>query len=518
MPPPGAGSLANDGNNEIRAMRLTLLLLAATMVSPCGTGTVAFGTSTRGADDVPRFEYAQIPGEFAPKTGEVEFGYLIVSENRSDPDSERTVKLPVMIGKCRSAEPRPDPILFAVGGPGVRSVMYAGRDLDRWPFLEERDFIYFEQRGAAHADPSLLDAVTDSIYAAAIGRLNMQPEPAAVARAAQSMMERFADEDIDLSAYCTSESAADIEDLRRVLGIERWNLWGVSYSCKLMLEVLRRHPEGVRAVILDSPLPPDVAWDEGSIGNYWRNMTKLFAACQEDSSLNSQYPDLKRRFLALMDAANETPLAVRVKDPQTGRLVDVSLNGDGVFRAVAAYMGNPNYVSRFPHHLNLLCDRDSATVSFLAGMLVEYPYAWGMRYSIWCNEEFPFEDPDRFDSHPALPAPLRDLSWTIVPREIYAFWPRRAVDPRDNQPVVSPVPALVTSGQYDPDTPPEWGRKVAQTLSSAFYVEFPGQTHLPLFVHPCGKAMALEFLNNPWQRPDDGCVQRTRFHFWEDRR
>ena len=494
-------------------MRLTLLMILAATVCSCGRGTVVFGAPTYGADDVPRFEYAAIPADFAPRTGDVEFGYLIVPENRKNPDSGRTVKLPVMIGKCRSAEPRPDPILFAVGGPGVRSVMYAGRDLDRWPFLEERDFIYFEQRGAANADPSLVDAATDSIYAAAGSRLNAQPDPAAVVGAARMMMERFADEGIDLTAYSTSESAADIEDLRRALGIDQWNLWGVSYSCKLMLEVVRRYPEGVRAVILDSPLPPDVAWDESSISNYWRNMTKIFAACREDSSLNSQYPDLQRRFLALMDAANEAPLTARVKDPGAERYVEASLNGEGVFRAVAAYMGDPNLVRSFPYHMNLFCNRDSAAVSFFAGMLGESSYAWGMRYSIWCNEEFPFEEPDRFDSHPDLPVPLRDLSWTIVPREICAFWPRRPIDSLDNQPVVAAVPALVTSGQYDPDTPPEWGRHVAETLSNAFYFEFPGQTHLPLFVHPCGKAMARQFLNDPWQRPDEDCLKMIKFRF-----
>ena len=495
-------------------MRWTILILAAAIVSLCGRGTTTLGAAASGSDEIPRFEYAPIPHEFAPRTGEVEFGYLIVPENRSDPGNTRTVKLPVMIGKCRNAEPRPDPILFAVGGPGVKSVMGGGRDLDRWPFLDERDFIYFEQRGAVHAHPSLVDPATDSVYAAGISRLNMQPDPVALVQAARAMVERFKNEGIDLTAYSTSESAADIEDLRRVLGIEQWNLWGISYSCKLMLEVIRRYPGGVRAVILDSPLPPDVAWDESSISNYWRNMKKFFAACREDSSLNSQYPDLEQRFLALMDAANGTPLTAKIKDPHTDQFVDVSLDGEGVFRAVSAYMENPHYVGSFPYHLNLLCDRNPVSVSLLAGMLAEAPtYAWGMRYSIWCNEELPFESFDRFDNHPGLPVQVRNLSWTTVPQEIYAFWPRRPIDPRDDEPVISAVPAFVTSGQYDPDTPPDWGTHVAETLSNAFCFEFPGQTHLPLFVHPCGKAMALEFLNDPRQRPDDSCVQSRQLRF-----
>ena len=497
-----------------RVVRQPIFILLGAAISLCCESAPVFADFAGGGERVPRFEYAPIPDEFAPRTGEVDFGYLIVPENRNDPEDGRTVKLPVMIGKCRGAEPRPDPILFAVGGPGVRSVMYAGRDLDSWPFLQERDFIYFEQRGAANAEPSLADAATDSIYEAGISRLNMEPDREALVLAAHAMLQRFKSEGIDLTAYSTSESAADIEDLRRVLGVEQWNLWGVSYSCKLMLEVIRRYPEGVRAVILDSPLPPDVAWDESSISNYWRNMKRLFAACRNDSSLNAQYPNLERRFLNLIDAANQTPLTTTIEDPHKGRLIEVSLNGEGVFRAVAAYMGTPNNLWSFPYHVEMLCDRDPTAVALFAGLLAGAPdYAWGMRYSIWCNEELPFEDGARFGFHPDLPPQLRSLSWTIIPTEIYGFWPRRPEDPLDNEPVTSSVPALVASGQYDPDTPPEWGRRAAETLSNAFYFEFQGQAHLPLFIHPCGKAVALDFLNQPARRPDDGCLKTVMFRF-----
>jgi hypothetical protein len=77
---------------------------------------------------VPRFEIESIPNEIAPKTGAVVFGYLVVYENR-DISAGKTIRLPVMIGKCRSDNTRPDPIIFTVGGPGVISTQCEGNEI-----------------------------------------------------------------------------------------------------------------------------------------------------------------------------------------------------------------------------------------------------------------------------------------------------------------------------------------------------------------------------------------------------
>ena len=45
---------------------------------------------------------------------------------------------------------------------------------------------------------------------------------------------------IDLNAYNTSESAEDVELLRRALGADRIVLWAHSYGTHLALAVLRR--------------------------------------------------------------------------------------------------------------------------------------------------------------------------------------------------------------------------------------------------------------------------------------
>ncbi|UCG62251.1 MAG: alpha/beta fold hydrolase [Candidatus Zixiibacteriota bacterium] len=463
--------------------------------------------TTSQGESVPRFELASIPDSIAPASGEVEFGHLVVYENRADSNSP-TIKLPVMIGKSRAENSRPDPILFTVGGPGVISTMRGGRDLNAWPYLDDRDFIYFEQRGAQYAQPSLIGPEIDSILLNNSGeRMNGQLDRDELIAAVRRLRERLEAQGIDLTCYSTRESAADIEDLRKVLGIEKWNLYGISYSCRLMLEVMRRYPDGVRAVILDSPLPPDVSWDETSIDRYWSNVMKLATHCGADSVVNEKYPNLKDRLLDLIKEANENPIAVSVTHPATGQAVQVSIDGEGIFRILAAYMGNTSYIYSFPYSMDLLCRKNTEVLAFLAPSLLGIPeYSWGMRYSIWCNEEFPFDDFGKFARHEDLPAPLSGLEWTIVEPEIYDFWPRRPLDTLDNQPVFSQIPALVVNGQYDPDTPPEWGKHVCETLTNSYYFEYPGQGHLPLFIHPCGRQMGIDFLNDPSTRPSDSCL------------
>ncbi|MFJ8630263.1 alpha/beta fold hydrolase [Streptomyces sp. NPDC093568] len=58
-----------------------------------------------------------------------------------------------------------------------------------------------------------------------------------------------------MSACNTTENAADFADLRRALRIHRWNVYGYSYGTDLALTYLRRHPQGIRSVAIDSVVP-----------------------------------------------------------------------------------------------------------------------------------------------------------------------------------------------------------------------------------------------------------------------
>ena len=75
---------------------------------------------------------------------EYTFGYLEVPENRANVNG-KSIKLPVYIFKSRSEQPKADPIIYVVGGPGS-SVMGAVPYMNYYQYLDDRDFILFEQR------------------------------------------------------------------------------------------------------------------------------------------------------------------------------------------------------------------------------------------------------------------------------------------------------------------------------------------------------------------------------------
>jgi hypothetical protein len=62
------------------------------------------------------------------------------------------------------------------------------------------------------------------------------------------------------------------------------------------------------------------------------------------------------------------------------------------------------------------------------------------------------------------------------------------------------------SGQYDPVTPPDWGRRAAETLPNSFFFEYPGVGHGASPGTGCPADMMTAFLNDPTTAPDDACI------------
>ena len=70
--------------------------------------------------------------------------------------------------------------------------------------------------------------------------------------------DRLLDEGIDFSRFTTTRNAADAIDLMRAMGFRQWDVYGVSYGTRVALEMMRAAPQHLRAVVLDSPYPPQV--------------------------------------------------------------------------------------------------------------------------------------------------------------------------------------------------------------------------------------------------------------------
>ncbi len=454
-----------------------------------------------------RFEGAACPVEVAADE-RIDCGVLLVPENRRRAGS-RTVRLPVMIFRSRSSVPAPDPILFLTGGPGNSGV--AGRRSARGnPFLDERDFVVMEQRGTRYAQPALECPAVNALKGEiAAGRLRGNAANADLVKAARACRDKLTAAGTDLDGYSTEASSDDIEDLRKALGYRNWNLYGISYGTRLALTVLRRHPSGVRSVVLDSVLPPEVNFDEVAASNLLRALNAVFDGCASDRECGTAYPNLRQRFADLVAGADRRPLGLPIDAADAGGR-PAEIRGAQIVDAIYNALHKPQAIPRIPRIISAAAAGEYAE---LLPLVKENQgpssSSWGMRYSVWCSEESPFQSADRIAAQLSPALGLGGIDETTASPEVCRAWNVSPAPAVENEPVKSDVPALVFAGEFDPDTPPDWGRRLLESMPNARYVEFRGHSHGAGF-NACGAELVTAFLRAPGSPLPTDCVLKLR--------
>jgi pimeloyl-ACP methyl ester carboxylesterase len=135
--------------------------------------------------------------------------------------------------------------------------------------------------------------------------------------------DRLEEEGIDLSAYTSSEMAADVNDIRQALGYDVVNLFGVSYGTRTALTLMRDYPEIVRSAILDSPIPleVDILGANAISSDDARNL--LFERCAEDPICDAAFPDLQGAFDQLAEQLEANSITIPVTHLATNETYDV---------------------------------------------------------------------------------------------------------------------------------------------------------------------------------------------------
>lgn len=437
------------------------------------------------AMDRIRFE----PGPCAvevPTDERIDCGLLVVPENRARPDS-RMIRLPVMIFRSRAETPANDPVIFLPGGPGNSAV--AGQRSGRNnPFLELRDQVVLEPRGAKLAHPALecpeINALKGEITA---GTVRGADADARLTAAATSCRTTLTASGVDLDGYNSAETADDIEALRAALGYEKVNLYALSYGTRLALTVARRHPQSVRAMVLDSVLPPEVGYDEAATANTWRSLNAVFDGCAIDPACGTAWPDVREDFRELVSRGQidvVTGVGFALQDPRLIPLIPraVGSAADGRPEELAGWIGRAQGPSGF---------------------------TWGLRLSVWCSEEAPFEAPDRIEAQTGQDRGLGGADARTASAAMCRAWNVAPAEAVENTPVTSDIPTLIFAGEFDPVTPPDWGRRLTGAMPNAMFALMPGLSHGASF-NRCGGMAAVAFIRDPASPPDLGCVARLR--------
>ncbi|MCB0056857.1 MAG: alpha/beta hydrolase, partial [Caldilineaceae bacterium] len=157
----------------------------------------------------------RLPGEV--EGANYRCGIVRVPQDRSDPTGMQIGVFFAQLDALGEATPAP-PLLYLAGGPGASGV-YDVPLLAPWlaPLRTGRDLLFFDIRGSGFSQPRI-DCTLLTGGA---------PDP-------QCMAELRA-QGIDPMAFNTTQNAADVADLVRVLGYDAVDVLGVSYGTRLAL-------------------------------------------------------------------------------------------------------------------------------------------------------------------------------------------------------------------------------------------------------------------------------------------
>ncbi|MGK5731690.1 alpha/beta fold hydrolase [Streptomyces sp. URMC 124] len=437
-------------------------------------------------------------------------GFLEVPENRAHP-GRRTIRLAAAVIPATSAKPAPDPVVFMSGGPG-------GETFDDIPFLtasglnRDRQLIIMAQRGNRYDQPELTCPEVDRFNAKAVGlRYGVPSTGRLLLRAVKACRNRLTSGGIDLSAYNTAENATDFADLRKALGIARWNVYGHSYGSYLALTYLRKHPQGIRAVALDSGASPKVVNLPWTWSNAREGIGAILAACAAEPRCKRRYPDLPRTLTQQVRRLEARPLTLNARPPRGGDPVRVVLDGGAL---VDLLVSNAVRAEDVPAAIDELAHgrpERFAQARAAGSVPVAGETAHGLTQSVACSEWVPgYSASDLLNAgrraFPGWPdTVLAQAPQLPFEKQLCRVWdvPDRTRSQRVT--TTSGVPALVVSGTFDTKIGASWGRYTARTLHRSTMLRIPGIGHWVVPQSPCAQRVLASFLTRP-TAPDTGCA------------
>lgn len=185
-----------------------------------------------------------------------EIAVLEVPRRHSEPDGPR-MGLKVVRLRATGGDGRSAPVVYLAGGPGGSGIDTARGP--RWPVFDqvrrEADVLLLDQRGAGLSEPPP-ECPHETRFDDG-QPLQRDAALAALQATAAKCVEFWRQAGVDLGAYTTAESADDLDDLRRALGVPRISLWGMSYGTHLALATVRLHGEDLERVVLMGTEGPD---------------------------------------------------------------------------------------------------------------------------------------------------------------------------------------------------------------------------------------------------------------------
>ncbi|MDX1471987.1 MAG: alpha/beta fold hydrolase, partial [Flavobacteriaceae bacterium] len=374
-------------------MKRLIIILLLLFAFGSSTQNYLFGQNSLVSNVTTNWKRIKCPFDASKAMLPVICGRLTVPENYNDPDG-RMIEIAFMMVKAKKNTDPDHPVLFLNGGPGQTSLYFA-ETLVTNPLINnvvvDRDWVFFDQRGTGRSSPQL--------YC-----MDEKDNPFDLKKCRDNLIKQG----IDLSQYNSANIARDMEELRKALGVNQWNLWGISYGSRLALTMARYFPSSVHSIVHDAPgLPEGHERVDDALG-LDAALNRLFTKCVDDPDCSARFPQLRNRFVKALTRLRQQPINAGEK-----QFDDASVIGF-IFNWIYP-RGYSTYEQRIQ---NLLIFMDAVARGDSTLMVetqlkmrqeegLDKPrppepiyarYSIGQNMSVYCNEREPFETWDEYQS------------------------------------------------------------------------------------------------------------------------
>jgi pimeloyl-ACP methyl ester carboxylesterase len=374
-------------------------------------------------------------------------GWVEVAEERSRTGGRRIRLFVTRTDPVIQRRPANVPIVFIDGGPG-RAATADGwwAELVLGSLVATHPLVILDQRGTGNSAPLDCDLWPER-------RTSDRRYPIeAVRRCREELAPRAA-----LDAYGTKDAVMDLEAVRRALGIDELNLYGISYGARVAVGYALLFPGRVRSMVLHSPGPfagrPDVSRHAS------RRVSEQAMPGQPSGAVDSAL-----RHLA--DGPLQVPFArgSRTDSARVGPRVGAWLLRDLLYEPMA-WEGLRPLIRSF---------RDRRASAAIATALADFARgesgrSAGVHIGITCSEDVP-----------ARSAPIAG-EWTSVPLEEFVElcreWPRAQLPKWWGRAPPPNIPALLISGRWDPVMPADSAAAFARRAGGAHALIVEGGGH-----------------------------------------
>jgi pimeloyl-ACP methyl ester carboxylesterase len=393
-----------------------------------------------------------------------------------DHSGRRSGVLHLKVGAADNVDAPRGVLLVLAGGPGQPAVPALDRFVPNalGAVLHDYRVVVFDQRGTGAG------ALRCEALQQAMGSSDLTPPPA---RAVRACAARLGDR---RQFYGTDDVVADMESLRRALGVKRWAVDGISYGTYVGERYALAHPDRTRKLVLDSVVPhvgeSDLGRDEFRAAA--RVLRAVCGACVGD--LNAV---VRQRHLGpqLFDALT----FLSVADPTYRSIVDVpralrdarhgKLQGlETLLQTARVYQATPAESLDQGLHASALC--------------ADWRWPWG-------DSRAPLAGRGAKLARAAARVPPYPFDRATVTGNGFVRqclpWAPTAPTPLVRGKIT--VPSLLVEGDHDISTSIEWAREELALTTHGRLVVVPGAGHSvqSRAQSNLGRIAVARFLNSP---------------------